>query len=100
MRWRQVRGLMRDLVKLRRSIRKGTLVDADKVLMRLGRLSERWPRGWRYVSTQWQEGKLPPGQRLRETLTYPLPNKLGLMIAAIAGILAGLLAESHKADTA
>jgi transposase len=58
MRWRQVRGLMRDLVKLRRSIRKGTLVDADKVMMRLGRLSERWPRGWRYVSTQWQAGKL------------------------------------------
>jgi len=58
MRWRQIRGLMRDLVKLRRSIRKGTLVDADKVLMRLGRLSERWPRGWHYVSTQWKAGQL------------------------------------------
>lgn len=58
MRWRQIRGLMRDLVKLRHSIRKGTLVDPHKVLMRLGRLSERWPRGWRYVSTEWEEGKL------------------------------------------
>jgi transposase len=58
MRWRQVRGLMRDLVKLRRSIRRGTLVDADKVLMRLGRLSERWPRAWHYVSTKWEEAKL------------------------------------------
>lgn len=58
MRWRQLRGLMRDLIKLRRSIRKGTLVHADKVLMRLGRLSERWPRAWRYVATEWQEGKL------------------------------------------
>jgi transposase len=58
MRWRQIRGLMRDLVKLRRSIRKGTLMDPDKVLMRLGRLSERWPRAWHYVSTQWQDGKL------------------------------------------
>jgi transposase len=58
MRWRQIRGLMRDLVKLRRSIRKGSLVDSDKVLMRLGRLSERWPRAWHYVSTQWQEGTL------------------------------------------
>ena len=58
MRWRQIRGLMRDLVKLRRSIRKGTLVDESKVLMRLGRLSERWPRAWRYVTTQWKEGKL------------------------------------------
>ena len=58
MRWRQIRGLMRDLVKLRRSIRKGTLVDPDKVLMRLGRLSERWPRAWHYVSTEWEEGRL------------------------------------------
>jgi transposase len=58
MRWRQIRGLMRDLVKLRRSIRKGTLAEADKVMLRLGRLSERWPRAWHYVSTEWQEGKL------------------------------------------
>ncbi len=36
---------------------------------------------------------------LVSTLTYPIPNKLGLMIAAIAGILAGLLAESYKAKT-
>jgi len=58
MRRRQVRGLMRDLVRLRRSIRKGTLVDPDKVMMRLGRLSERWPRAWHYVATQWEDGKL------------------------------------------
>jgi transposase len=58
MRWRQIRGLMRDLIKLRRSIRKGSLVDADKVLMRLGRLSERWPRGWRYGVVDWKEGRL------------------------------------------
>jgi transposase len=58
MRWRQLRGLMRDLVKLRRSIRRGTLVAPDKVLMRLGRLSERWPRAWHYVSTAWEQGKL------------------------------------------
>jgi len=58
MRWRQIRGLMRDLLKLRRSIHKGTLVNPDKVLMRLGRLSERWPRAWRYVATEWKEGKL------------------------------------------
>lgn len=58
MRWRQIRGLMRDLVRLRRSIRKGALADADKVMMRLGRLSERWPRAWHYVSAKWKEGKL------------------------------------------
>jgi len=58
MRWRQIRGLMRDLVKLRRSICRGTLVDPDKILMRLGRLSERWPRAWRYVAAEWKEPKL------------------------------------------
>lgn len=58
MRWRQIRGLMRDLIKLRRSIHKGTLVNPDKVLMRLGRLSERWPRAWRYVTADWKEGQL------------------------------------------
>lgn len=58
MRWRQMRGLMRDLVCLRRSLRHGTLKDPDKVLMRIGRLSERWPRGWAYVAVKWQEGRL------------------------------------------
>lgn len=58
MRWRQIHGLMRDLVRLRRSVRKGTLVDSDKVLMRLGRLSERWPRAWSYVEVTWQDSKL------------------------------------------
>lgn len=58
MRWGPIRGLMRDLLRLRRSIRKGTLADSDKVMMRLGRLSERWPRAWHYVSTDWKEGKL------------------------------------------
>jgi transposase len=58
MRWRQLRGLMRELIKLRRSVRHGALVNSDKVLMRLGRLSERWPRAWRYVEVEWKEGKL------------------------------------------
>ena len=58
MRWRQIQGLMRDLVRLRRSVRKGTLVDSDKVLMRLGRLSERWPRAWSYGEVTWQNSKL------------------------------------------
>ena len=58
MRWRQVRGLMRDLIRLRRTVRHGNLVDGDKVLMRLGRLSERWPRAWRYVAVDWKDGRL------------------------------------------
>jgi transposase len=58
MRWRQVRGLMRDLVCLRRSIRRGTIKDEAKILMRVGRLAERWPRGWAYVGVSWQAGHL------------------------------------------
>jgi len=58
MRWRQVRGLMRDLVRLRRAIRHGTLKDEAKILMRVGRLSERWPRGWAYVQVSWEARRL------------------------------------------
>lgn len=53
MRGRQVRGLMRDLIRLRRSIRLGTIKDEAKILMRVGRLQERWPRGWPYVEVKW-----------------------------------------------
>jgi len=58
MRARQVRGLMRDLVCLRRSIRRGTIKQPDKILMRMGRLQERWPRAWPYLQVHWQEGRL------------------------------------------
>lgn len=58
MRWRQIRGLMKDLVRLRRSIKQGTITDESRILMRLGRLSERWPRGWSYVKVDWEKGRL------------------------------------------
>ena len=58
MRARQVRGLMRDLVCLRRAMRRGTIKQSDKILMRVGRLQERWPRAWPYVQVRWQEGRL------------------------------------------
>jgi len=58
MRARQVRGLMRDLICLRRSIRRGTIKQPDKILMRIGRLQERWPRAWPYLQVRWQEGRL------------------------------------------
>jgi len=57
-RWRQVRGLMRDLVCLRRAIRRGTIKDQTKILMRVGRLAERWPRGWAYVAARWENSRL------------------------------------------
>jgi len=58
MRWRQVRGLMRDLLCLRRSIRRGLIKDPDKILMRVGRLAERWARAWAYSTVKWEAGRL------------------------------------------
>ena len=58
MRARQVRGLMRDLICLRRSIRRDTIQQPDKILMRIGRLQERWPRAWPYLQVRWQVGRL------------------------------------------
>ena len=49
MRWRVVRGLMRDLIRLRRLLRHGRLKDPAKVLLHLGRLKERYRQAWRYV---------------------------------------------------
>jgi len=58
MRARQVRGLIRDLICLRRSMRRGTIKQHAKILMRVGRLQERWPRAWPYLQVHWQEGRL------------------------------------------
>ena len=52
MRVRVVRGLMRDLVRLRQSLRHGQLIDPEKLRHRLGRLHERWPAAWRYVKLE------------------------------------------------
>jgi hypothetical protein len=49
MRGRVVRGLMRDLIRLRRLLRHGRLKDPTKVFLRLGGLAERYPQAWRYV---------------------------------------------------
>jgi transposase len=58
MRTRVVRGLMRDLVRLRRSVRHGQLTDPEKLRHRLGRLHERWPQAWRYVQIAVEELRL------------------------------------------
>ena len=55
MRSRIVRGLMRDLIRLRRLLRHGRLKDPDKVLLHLGRLKERYQQAWRYVKISIEE---------------------------------------------
>lgn len=58
MRERVIRGLMRELVRLRRSIRLGKIVDSKKIMHRLGRLHERYASAWRYVQVEYQEQRL------------------------------------------
>lgn len=53
MRARVIRGLMRGLVRLRRAIGLGQLVDGVKVQHRLGRLHERYPQAWGYARVRW-----------------------------------------------
>jgi transposase len=55
---RVVRGLMRDLIRLRRLLRHGRLKDPAKVLVHLGRLKERYQQAWRYVKIELQELRL------------------------------------------
>jgi hypothetical protein len=49
---------MRDLIRLRRALRLGQLVNPAKVEHRLGRLHERYPLAWSYARVVWD------GQRL------------------------------------
>jgi hypothetical protein len=55
MRSRVVRGLMRDLIRLRRLLRHGRLKDPAKALLHLGRLKERYRQAWRYVKISIQD---------------------------------------------
>jgi transposase len=55
MRRREIRGLMRDLVKLARRVRLGQLKDPGKIHQQIGRLRERYPVGRRYVSIHFDE---------------------------------------------
>jgi transposase len=58
MRLRVVRGLMRDLIRLRRLLRNGRLKDPDKVLLHLGRLKERYQQAWRHVKISFGDLRL------------------------------------------
>lgn len=48
-RWRVIRGLMGDLIKLRRGLRQGRIKDPAALERRLGRLEERYPQAHAYV---------------------------------------------------
>jgi transposase len=76
MRTRIVRGLMRDLIRLRRSWQRGR-VHADRVWMRLGRLEERHGRAWRWDRERLRKASLRDGAYLlRTNLTATEPTDL------------------------
>ena len=55
MRARQIRGLMRDLIKLARRVRLGRLKNAENIHQQIGRLQERYRGSRRYVRIQFTE---------------------------------------------
>ena len=55
---RVIRGLMRDLIRLRRALRVGQLVDDATVQHKLGRLHERYPLAWGYARVRWDGKRL------------------------------------------
>jgi len=53
MRWRWLRGLVGDLRSLRRRVAQGQLKNPDLIQQAIGRLSERHPQAWRWVTVEY-----------------------------------------------
>src|SRR5205823_4753745 len=62
MRRRQRRGLAEDLCKLRARVAEGKLKDRDKILQRLGRLQERYPKARPFVTVAVTKARKPAVQ--------------------------------------
>jgi transposase len=62
MRRRQRRGLAADLRKLRARVAEGKLKDRDKILQRVGRLQERYPKARPFVTVAVTKGRKPAVQ--------------------------------------
>jgi hypothetical protein len=56
MRWRWLRGLIGDRRALRRRVAVGQLRNADRIQQAIGRLSERHPQAWRWVTVAYTHG--------------------------------------------
>lgn len=59
MRWRWLRGLLGDLRALRRRVAHGQLKNPDLIQQAIGRLSERHPQAWRWVTVEFAAGTIP-----------------------------------------
>jgi len=91
-RLRALHGLRNDLSKLSKNVRTGRLRKRDLILLRLGRLEERWPNAWPYLKKveltdseliwRWDRKKLrnawlqQGAYLLRTNLTREDPQKL------------------------
>ena len=58
MRWRWLRGLIGDLRALRRRVALGQLKNPDLIQQAIGRLSERHPQAWRWVTVEFAAGAI------------------------------------------
>jgi hypothetical protein len=58
MRWRWLRGLIGDLRALRRRVALGQLKNPDLIQQAIGRLSERHPQAWRWVTVEFVAGAI------------------------------------------
>jgi transposase len=92
LRLRALHGLRNDLRKLSKNVRTGRLRKRDLILLRLGRLEERWPNAWPYLKKveltdselvwRWDRKKLRSAwlqqgaYLLRTNLTKQAPEKL------------------------
>jgi hypothetical protein len=98
---RFVRGLMRDLIRLRRVLRHGRLKDPAKVLLHLGRLKERYHPAWTYIrisvqdlrlSWRWHRHALRLGASrdgIRQ-LSFELIGLAGINLKSISTLRSGL----------
>ena len=83
-RLRALHGLRNDLRKLSKQVRTGRLRKRDLILLRLGRLEERWPNAWPYLKKVeltdaelvWRSRSQKTAQRLAATRRVPITDQL------------------------
>lgn len=77
MRWRWPRGLIGGLRALRRRVAQGQLKNPDLIQQQIGRLNERHPQPWRWVTVEYVASSA--GETLGAiTWTWPVPRSLAL----------------------
>jgi hypothetical protein len=98
-RLRALHGLRNDLRKLSKQVRTGRLRKRDLILLRLGRLEERWPNAWAYLKSVeltdaelvWRSRSQKVAQRLAPAGRLPVtdqrhPTSAGPILASVPAV--------------